>query len=344
MESLMISTTKLITIDRYITMEEGIHPEVTREFIAILHDLTFAIRIISAEVRRAGLNDILGLTRNINIHGEKVAKVDEFAHAVIVRSMEYGGHVCTMASEESTGIIHISPEFEKGKYVLCFDPLDGSTNIDTNITIGSIFSLYRRLDTNANDDGSEKDILQPGYKQVFAGYALYGSSTIFVYTTGRGVNVFTLDPTLGEFLLTKENIKIPQKGNLYSCNEANYNKWHTNIKKYLNYIKSNSEDNFRPYYMRYIATAVADIHRMFRYGGIYMYPSEIDKPDGKIRLCYEANPMAFIVEQAGGKAITDNSRILDVIPTDIHQRVPFYLGSPENIDELMQFMNGNYLE
>jgi fructose-1,6-bisphosphatase I len=336
------NTSKLITIDRHISQEEKLHEGASGNFSAILQDLMFAIRIIAREVRRAGLNDILGLTKSVNIHGEKVRRIDEYAQEVITQSMERGGNLCLMVSEESEGIMKIPDEYHKGNYVLAFDPLDGSTNMDVNITIGTIFSIYKRIEHGAGTDGTEKDILQPGYKQQAAGYALYGSSTMLVYTTGHGVNAFTFDPTIGEFLLTFQNLKMPTKGHHYSCNEGNYYKWDEKIRQYIDYIKTPGSGEGHPYTMRYIATAVADVHRMLHYGGIYLYPSEPSKPEGKIRLAYEANPLAMIIEQAGGRAITGNGRILDVEPKEIHQYVPFFVGSEENVNDLEMFMAGNH--
>jgi fructose-1,6-bisphosphatase I len=337
-----ISTTKLITLDRHISNEEKLHPDATGELTLLLHDISLAIRLIAREVRRAGLSDILGLTENINVHGEQVRRLDEYANDVINRAMDQGGHLCVMASEESEGIIGISPKIQKGKYVLAFDPLDGSTNIDVNATIGSIFSIHQRLDPHSTEDGTVLDILQPGYKQVAAAYVLYGSSTLLVYTTGHGVNAFTYDPTLGEFFLTFENMKIPNSGRIYSCNESNYYKWDKAIQQYITYLKTPSEHVEQPYTMRYIASAVADIHRMLIYGGIYLYPPDTTKPGGKIRLVYEANPLAMIIEETGGKATTGTRRLMDIVPESIHTTVPFYVGSPDNIDELIKFLRGEH--
>jgi fructose-1,6-bisphosphatase I len=334
----IFSTSKLITIDRHIALEQEKYPEATGEFTSLLHDLTFAIRIIAREVRSAGINDILGLTDSTNIHGEKVRKIDEYANEVINRTMDHSGHLCCMISEESEEIIQIPSIFKKGKYILAFDPLDGSSNIDVNGTIGTIFSLYKRI-SPSNEKLNSEDVLQPGFKQAAAGYVLYGSSTLFVYTTGNGVNVFTYDPSLGEFLLTFENIKMPKYGTYYSCNEGNSLKWEKNIQNYLNYLKTPSKDKKRPFTMRYYATIVADIHRMLHYGGVYLYPAESGRPGGKIRLLYEANPLAMIVEHAGGKAITGKKRILDVQPESIHQTVPVFFGSEENIKELEGFLS-----
>lgn len=335
----MIHASKITTIDRHITEQEAKFPEATGEFTTLMHDLTFAARLISREVRRAGLNDILGMTGNKNVHGESVRKIDEYANATIENYMARGGNLCVMASEESEGLIEIPDMYRKGKYVLCFDPLDGSTNIDVNITIGTIFSIYRRLDPTLRTRGSRADVLQPGDEQVAAGYILYGSSTVFVYSTGNGVNIFTYEPTIGEFLLTYERIKMPYYGSYYSCNEGNYMKWSPSVRKYIDYIKTPEDDGKRPFTMRYVAAAVADIHRTLHYGGIYMYPAETNKPKGKIRLVYEANPLAFIVEQAGGMALANDKRILAIKPKDIHQTAPIIFGSRGNVKEFLEFYN-----
>lgn len=336
----VIKTSKLVTIDRHIVEQENLHPSATGEFTKLMHDLTFAFRLISSNVRRAGLNDILGLTENVNIHGERVRRLDLYANEVINKTMNHNGNLCVMASEESVEMIHIPNEYPKGKYVLVFDPLDGSGNIDVSITIGSIFGIYRRRDPSRRDNGNLEDILQPGYNLVAAGYILYGSSTVLVYTSGNGVNVFTYDPTIGEFLLTFESITIPKFGSFYSCNEGNQYKWSKEVNNYINYIKTPDPKRGTPYNQRYIATAVADVHRIIHYGGIYLYPAEINKPEGKIRLVYEANPLSFIIEKVGGKSTTGAQSILSVEPTSIHQTVPFFVGSPDNIDDLLMFLDG----
>lgn len=335
----MFKATRLITLNAHIRQEEELHPEATGKFSSLLSDLTLAMRIIAWEVRRAGLNDILGFTENINYHGEQVKKLDDYSNNVIFRAMDHCGHLCVMASEESNGLIKIPKKYKKGKYVLVYDPLDGSSNIDVNITIGSVFSIYRRVSEDDGEDGHLYDILQPGVNQIASGYVLYGSSTTFVYTSGHGVNVFTYDPTIGEFILTFENMKIPANGKLYSVNEGNYNKWDTRIQQYINHLKEITDDGSRPYNLRYIATSVADIHRLLHYGGIYLYPPDTTNPEGKIRLVYEANPLAMIIEQAGGKAVTGYGRIMEIKPKHIHQRIPFFVGCSEDIDVLLSFIN-----
>jgi fructose-1,6-bisphosphatase I len=312
------------------------HPGATGEFTSILHDLTFAFRIISREVRRAGLNDILGLTDNINVHGENVRKLDEYANEVIIRSMDHGGHLCAMASEEEKDIIRIPEEFKKGKYILVFDPLDGSSNIDVNITIGTIFSLYKRKDPASRKDGAEADVLQPGIKQVAAGYTLYGSSTLMCYTTGNGVNIFTYDPTLGEFLLTFEDLKIPESGPYFSCNMGNFENWAPDVQSYIKKVQSGGNRQGKNYSLRYVASGVADIHRTLHYGGIYLYPADTKMPEGKFRLVYEANALSMIVEQAGGMSTDGKMRILEKKPRDVHQRTPLIIGSRGEVVDFLE--------
>lgn len=330
----------LNTIDRFIANEEIRYPHASGEFTNLMHDLSFAMRIIAREVRRAGINDIIGMTDNYNVHGERVRKIDEFANDCIYEIMNGCGTLCALISEENTDVMTIPNDNQKGKYILAFDPLDGSTNIDVNVTIGTIFALYRRKDPSSKEVPTNDDLLQPGVNLVASGYVLYGSSTTMVYTTGDGVDIFTYDPTLGEFLLTNENIRMPKRGFQYSCNEGNYFKWNENIRKYIDFLKTPSEDGLRPYSLRYIATAVADINRLLYYGGVYLYPTEKKYPNGKIRLLYEANPLAMIVEQAGGRAITGKGRIMEEIPVNIHQQVPFFVGSEYEITLLEEYLKG----
>ncbi len=335
----LVRTSRLITIERHIVEQGALHPEATGEFSRLLRDLTLAIRILARDVRRSGLNDILGLTETTNVHGERVKRLDIHANDVIFRAMDHGGHLCIMASEETDDLIHIPDEYHKGKYVLVFDPLDGSSNIDVNVSIGTIFSVYKRLHPESMESGTLEDVLQPGWKQVAAGYAMYGSSTQLVYTTGQGVDVFTFDPTIGEFLLTFEKIRIPSRGHIYSVNSGNSYKWPNGVREYVRHLLQPSEDGSRPYSLRYVGTMVADIHRTLHYGGIFMYPSDAQAPTGKLRLVYEVNPMAFIIEQAGGVASTGVQRILDVQPESLHQRIPCFMGSKLDVEEALRFIN-----
>jgi fructose-1,6-bisphosphatase I len=331
-------STRLITIERHIAEQQHKHSDATGEFSRLLRDLTLAIRIISREVRRAGLVDILGLAGTENVHGEAVKKLDEFSNETIIRAMRYGGHLCMMASEESQGAIKIPQQAEKGSYVLLFDPLDGSSNIDVNVTIGTIFSILRRVTPDDGSDGADADLLQAGYKQAAAGYALYGSSTMLVYTTGQGVDAFTYDPTIGEFLLSNNRIEIPAKGKIYSINEGNSVNWLPGTKRYVDHLKDSDTETDRPYSLRYIGTAVADIHRTLLYGGVFLYPADRKSPHGKLRLMYEVNPLAMLIEQAGGLAIDGSRRVLEIEPTELHQRAPLICGSREDVLLAQEFM------
>ena len=325
------------TLARHIINQERKHPEATGELSNLLHDLSLAAKVISLEVNKAGLVDILGFTGDNNVHGEQVKKLDMYAHDMMVRAMDHGGHLCAMASEEEENIIHIPPHFNIGKYDLLFDPLDGSSNIDANVSIGTIFSIYKRISPD-NQPGTTEDCLQPGHQQVAAGYVIYGSSTMMVYTAGNGTHGFTLDPAFGEFILSHKNIQTPKKAKIYSINEGNYLYWHPGLKKYIKYLQDEDEATDRPYSSRYIGSMVADIHRNLLYGGIFMYPADSRNPNGKLRLMYECNPMAFIIEQAGGRASNGKQRMLDIQPQKLHQRVPIYIGSEEDVKMVEKFM------
>ena len=330
-------TVKFMTLARHIIEGERMHPEATGELSDLLHDLSLAAKVISLEVNKAGLIDIIGFTGSENVHGEKVKKLDILAHEMLVKAMDHGGHLCAMASEEEEDIIHIPDQFHVGKYVLLFDPLDGSSNIDANINIGTIFSIFKRKSPEGTR-GTLADCLQRGVDQVAAGYVVYGSSTMLVYSTGHGVHGFTLDPSFGEFILSHEDIKIPEKGKIYSINEGNYLYWHPGLKKYIKYLQREDKETNRPYSGRYIGSMVADIHRTLLYGGIFMYPSDSRSPNGKLRLMYECNPMAYLVEAAGGRAINGKQRILEVQPSSLHQRVPIYIGSPYDVTVVEDFL------
>jgi fructose-1,6-bisphosphatase I len=323
---------KIITVQQHILDEERLHPEASGDFTALLTTLTLAAKVISREVRRAGLAKILGNTGDINATGDAVTKLDVFSQETMCRVMGHNGHLCVMASEESEDIIPIPSGSKRGKYVLMFDPLDGSSNIDANATIGTIFSIHRKV-TKEREDGSLKDCLQKGSHQVAAGYFVYGSSTMMVYTTGNGVHGFTLDPSLGEFLLSHENIKIPPRGKIYSINEGNMNSWDAGTRRYIDYVKENNKERGHPYSLRYIGSLVADFHRNLLKGGIFLYPG----PKGKLRLLYEASPLAMVVEQAGGAASTGAERILDIQPASLHQKVPLIIGSREDVAEYNRF-------
>ena len=329
---------KVITIERFIIEEERAHPGASGDFSGLLRDLTLAFKIIWREVSKAGLVNILGMTGTENIHGDKVKKLDVFADEKIYQAMDHGGYLCVMASEENEDVLQIPEKYPTGKYVLLYDPLDGSSNIDVNVNIGTIFSIYRRV--TPKGQGTMEDCLQPGYKQVAAGYALYGSSTMLVYTTGDGVHGFTFDPSIGEFLLSHENIRMPKRGKIYSVNEGNYRYWFDGVKKYVKYLQEEDKATNRPYSGRYIGSMVADIHRTLMYGGIFMYPGDTKHPNGKLRLMYECNPVSFIIEQAGGKASNGEKRMLDIRPESLHQRVPIFAGSEEDVTVAEEFVQG----
>jgi len=329
--------TQFMTLGRYIIEEQEKYESATGELSKLLQDLSLAAKVISLEVNKAGLVDIIGFTGDDNVHGEKVKKLDMLAHDMLIKAMDHGGHLCVMASEEEEDIIQIPQKFNIGKYVLLFDPLDGSSNIDANISIGTIFSIYRRV-SPGNGPGTMKDCLQQGINQVAAGYVIYGSSTMLVYTAGSGVHGFTLDPAFGEFLLSHPNIQTPKKSKIYSINEGNYLYWHPGLKKYIKYLQEEDKASNRPYSSRYIGSMVADIHRNLLYGGIFMYPADSRSPNGKLRLQYECNPMAFIVEQAGGRATNGKQRILEIQPEKLHQRVPIFIGSEEDVKVVEKFM------
>jgi len=332
-------TDKIITLTRHIIAEQRKYPEATGEFTNLMNDLCFAAKRISYHINKAGLLDVIGAAGKINVQGEQVQKLDVFAHETMVKALDHGGNLCCMASEEEEDLIPIPKPFPVGKYVCLFDPLDGSLNIDANVSVGTIFSIYRRI-TPDGTPGTLADLLQAGAKQICAGYVVYGSSTMLVYTTGYGVHGFTLDPSYGEFLLSNPDIRIPKKGSIYSVNESNYDYWDDTIKQYIRYIKETDPETGRPLNSRYIGTMVSDIHRNLLYGGIYLYPASSKTPHGKLRLMYEANPMAFIVEQAGGRASDGRSDILKINPRELHQRVPLFIGSKEDVNLVEQFIMG----
>jgi fructose-1,6-bisphosphatase I len=330
----------VVTIERHIIEEERRFPQATGAFSGILYDIALAAKLISAQVRRAGLGDILGQTGTTNVHGEEVKKLDEFAHDVIFRAMDHAGHLCMMASEEEEDLIQIPPQFRTGNYVLLFDPLDGSSNIDANIPVGTIFSIHRKI--SDAERGSIEDVLQPGFKQVAAAYVLYGSSTMLVYTTGRGTHGFTLDPSIGEFVLSHPQMRIPSPGKpIYSINEGNARHWSDGQRRLLDHLRGLDGELKEPYSARYVGSMVADVHRTLLYGGIFMYPADAQNPNGKLRLLYEAAPMAMLVTQAGGRATDGQRDLLTIQPQALHQRVPVYLGSHDCVSTVERFLSGN---
>jgi fructose-1,6-bisphosphatase I len=326
------------TLERHILERQRQTPGATGDFTALFQQIALAGKIINSRVRQAGLAGVLGLTGQTNVQGEQVQKLDEFANTVVIRSCEAGGHLCLMASEEEEEPIRIPDRFPTGKYVLLFDPLDGSSNIDCNVSIGTIFSVHRRVTVGRH--GSLADCLQRGSSQVAAGYILYGSSTMLVYTTGEGVHGFTYDPSAGEFFLSHENIRIPARGNTYSVNEGNYVRWDEGMRKWVDYMKASDKESGRPYGARYVGSLVADIHRTLLKGGVFAYPADAKNPKGKLRLLYEAAPMAFIMEAAGGAATDGKQRILEIQPTELHQRTPLFIGSRDDVGLAGDFLAG----
>ncbi len=334
-----------LTIGRHLVGQERLFPEATGEFTNLLWDLTIAFKIISKEVNKAGLAEILGLTGKENVHGEEVQQLDEFADQTLLKAMDHGGHLCLMASEEHEEVIPIPPQFKKGKYILIFDPLDGSSNIDVNVSIGTIFSILKKKTPGL--DGTLEDCLQRGVEQVASGYCIYGSSTMMVYTAGQGVHGFTLDPSIGEFLISNPNIRTPRSGSIYSINEAYSEQWDDGTRRYIQRLKGRKSPKGKPYSLRYIGSLVSDFHRNLLRGGIFLYPASLKdakKPKPKLRILYEANPLAFIVEQAGGKATTGTERIMTIQPTSLHQKVPLILGSAEDVDLYEKYFRGEITE
>ncbi|MBM2814723.1 MAG: Fructose-1,6-bisphosphatase class 1 [Ignavibacteria bacterium] len=320
------------TLKKFIEENEFSSFDTEIDFSKIIYELLNTSLMIEAKVRRAGINNILGTTGRINIHGDTVRKIDDYANDIIIKNLSNTGLICAMISEESEELVTLLDKTCRGKYIIAFDPLDGSTNFDVNGTLGTIFSIYKRLDTHSNATITIEDALQPGISQIAAGYIIYSGSTILVFTTGNGVHSFTYDPQSDEFLLTNDNIRIPERGWYYSCNEANYFKWDARVRKFIDDLKNPPTGESCK--LRYYATSAADIHRTMLYGGIYLFPAENDKPNGKLRLFYEANPLAMIIEQAGGRASDGRNRILEITPESIHQRTPLFIGSPENVKDI----------
>ncbi|MES2445965.1 MAG: class 1 fructose-bisphosphatase [Bacteroidota bacterium] len=318
------------TLGQFIIEKQLDFPYAKGELSRLLRDIGIASKIVNREVNKAGLVDILGDAGSVNIQGEEQKKLDMYANEQFISALTSGGECCIVATEEEDEFVPIdSPVSKNAKYIVCIDPLDGSSNIDVNVAVGTIFSIYRRK--SVDGDATLADVLQKGTDQVAAGYVIYGSSTMLVYTTGKGVNGFTLDPSIGEFCLSHPNMKIPDDGIIYSINEGNYVHFPDGVKKYLKYAQVEDLATRRPYTSRYIGSMVADIHRNLIKGGIYIYPTTAASPNGKLRLLYECNPMAFIIEQAGGVASDGFNRILDIVPTELHQRTSVFIGSPKMV-------------
>lgn len=326
---------KLVTLEEYIIRVQNKFPGATGELSQLLRDIGLAAKIISREVNKAGITNLLGLEGSKNIHGESVKKLDRFADDQLISALDRSLITCIVVSEENDGIVRLNSN--GGKYIVYLDPLDGSSNVDVNVSIGSIFSIYMRQ-PRFDKKLVEKDALQPGIRQVAAGYVLYGSSTILAYTTGLGVSAFTLDPSIGEFILAFDEYKLPEHGTIYSINEGSYNSWQEGLKKYIKYCQEEDPEANRPYTARYIGTMVADLHRTLVKGGIFIYPASKKYPNGKLRLMYECNPLSFIIEQAGGMSIDGEKRTLEIEPETIHQRTPIYIGSKDNVKKARSFL------
>ena len=331
---------KLTTLNEFILLNQQDFPFATGELTALLNDIALASKIISRDVRMAGLVDhILGAQGNVNVQGEAQQKLDVVADNTFIKAFEASGVICGIASEENDDFVAFkSQESMRGNYVVLFDPLDGSSNIDVNVSVGTIFSVYRRISPHGTL-ATPADMLQPGNKQVAAGYVLYGSSTMLVYTTGNGVNGFTLDPSIGEYCLSHPAMRMPENGRIYAMNEGNIDECEPGLKSYIKYCQSRENQTGMPYSGRYIGSLVADFHRSLIKGGIYIYPAVPASPEGRLRLLYECNPLAFLAEQAGGVATTGRDRILDLVPSALHQRVPYYIGSKLMVEKAMSFLS-----
>ncbi|MCP4250820.1 MAG: class 1 fructose-bisphosphatase [bacterium] len=325
----------MTTLGQHIIEGQQAHPTATGEFSWLLSGITLATKIIESKVRRAGIVDVLGSAGSVNVQGEEVQKLDQVANEAIIRCLGYRGNVGIVASEEDDEPIVIKEAGPEAKYIVLFDPLDGSSNIDVNVSIGTIFSILQRRDDVAGDDGPTPHVLQPGVRQVAAGYVVYGSSTVATYTTGNGVHMFTLDPEIGAYVLTRENIRMPETGKSYSVNEANRASFPAGVQQYLDWAKT---DQAGKYTLRYIGSLVADFHRTLLRGGVFLYPPVKGQPEGKLRLMYEANPMAFLAEQAGGAASDGTQRILEKQPSALHQRTPLIIGSKAEVDRVLSFL------
>ena len=330
---------KVLTLDEFTIQQLRNFPRATGELSGLLRDMGLAAKRVNVEVNKAGLVDILGDANTVNVQGEDVKKLDIFANNQFMGVLKHGISCAGIASEELDDFIAFDDEVSRNsKYVCLFDPLDGSGNIDVNVSIGTIFSVYRRV-TPIGTVAAKEDFLQPGIKQVAAGYIVYGSSTMLVYGTRRGVNGFTLDPSIGEFCLSHPDIRCPEFGKIYSVNHGNFFQYAEGVRKYIDICQKKNVSHGGPYTQRYIGSMVADVHRNLIKGGIFMYPGTIDKPKGKLRLLYECNPFAFIVEVAGGKATNGKQRILDVIPSELHQRSALFIGSKGMMDELEEHVD-----
>ena len=333
-----MSQSKLITLDEFTIQETRKFPQATGDLSALLRDIGLAGKIINKQVRKAGLVDILGKHGATNVQGEEQMKLDVYANETLINILKNCTECAGIASEENDDHMSYEDTFSyNSKYVVLFDPLDGSSNIDVNASIGTIFAIYRRV-SELGKPCTQEDFLQPGRNLIAAGYIIYGSSTMMVYATRLGVNGFTLEPSIGEFCLSHPNMKCSEKGKIYSINQGNWVKYDERMKNYLNYCMDSNKEEGRPYTQRYIGSMVADMHRTLIKGGIFMYPGDSSAPKGKLRLQYECNPMAFIMEVAGGMAESGNGPVLDIQPTELHQRTPIFIGSKKMVEKAMEFV------
>ncbi len=329
---------KITTLNDFIVLKQKDFPYAKGELSSLLSHIGTAAKMVNKKINKAGLVDIIGRAGDVNVQGENQQKLDVYADEVFISALLSSGECCGVATEENENEIVFSETFaSKGKYVVCIDPLDGSSNIDFNVSVGTIFSIYRRI-TQRGEKVRNEDFLQEGSKQVAAGYIVYGSSTMLVYSTGNGVNGFTLDPSIGEFCLSHPDIRTPEDGSIYSVNEGNYIHFPSGIKKYIKYCQEKDEYSHRPYTSRYIGSLVSDFHRNLLSGGIFLYPANEKAPLGKLRLVYECNPIAFIAEQAGGFASDGKQNILNITPSTLHQRSPFYVGSKNMVRKTEEFL------
>ncbi len=326
------------TLGQFIIEKQADFPYAKGELSRLLRDIGIAAKLVNREVNKAGLVDIIGEAGTENVQGENQKKLDVYANEQFIAALQSGGECCTVVSEENDEYIHIESEVSKNaKYIVAIDPLDGSSNIDVNVNVGTIFSIYRRKSNSGKP--TMEDILQKGVEQVAAGYVTYGSSTMLVYTTGKGVNGFTLDPSIGEFCLSHPNMRIPKEGQIYSINEGHYTHFPDGVKKYIKYCQVEDKATNRPYTSRYIGSMVADLHRNLILGGIFIYPVTASAPNGKLRLVYECNPMAFLIEQAGGKASNGYERILELDVNHLHQRSAIFIGSENMVNKAEEMMS-----
>jgi fructose-1,6-bisphosphatase I len=325
------------TLVQFIQEQQAHIPNATGEFSRLMNDIVIAAKYVNREVNKAGLADILGYEGSQNVQGEEQAKLDVFANNHFINALEHGAQCCAMVSEETEDLITFGNTYSnRGKYVVCIDPIDGSSNVDVNVPVGSIFSIYRRK--SKLGPGTLEDVLQPGNQMVASGYVMYGMSTILVYAAGQGVNAFTYEPALGMFLLSHSNLRYPTDGTIYSINEANYIYFSEGVKRYIKYCQEDDKSTNRPYATRYIGSLVSDFHRNLFRGGIFIYPGTQKNPNGKLRLLYECNPVAYLAEQAGGMASDGFRRILDIQPTSLHERTPIFVGSRNMVSKACKFM------